>query len=118
MSVYKEFAQEYVHDFMEMMVLGCTGGLYGHVISIEEGKEGIFTDRDMKKFVSFQHGGNDYHYAYSDSDDHKLINNHKKLAKALLKLVDTDWYGKDHYTEVAPNLVNNTKQSLNTIIAS
>jgi len=112
-SIYERFASMFFHSFMESMVTGVGGGLYGEEIPENHGK---FDADVLKKFVRFHHGDNDYHYNFSNPDDDKLQKNPVKLAEVFLPLVDTDWYSKDHYTNVSPDLIKNTKESLNKII--
>lgn len=117
-TVYSVFASRYFGRFMESLVLGCSGGLYEEEILVKEGEEGTFEKDDIIKFIKFRHGDNDYHYKFGNRDDNELRNNPVKLAEEFLSRIDDDsvWYAKDHYTEVAPNLIKNTKRSLQKII--
>ncbi len=113
---FASFANTYIARFMETLVLGTEGGLYNEKIVVEEGKEGIFDHKTIGKFVRFQHGDNDYHYEFGRLDDKLLQSNYKETAKAFLALIDTNWGGKDHYTTIAPHLIKNAKESLQTVI--
>jgi len=113
-NVYEDFAGVYISEFMEMMVLGCSGGLYGDVIAENEGK---FTADDVFKFIRFQHGDNDYSSSFSGPENRLLTVNIKETCAALLEQVD-HWQGRDreHYTKMCPHLIDNVKGSLKTII--
>jgi hypothetical protein len=115
-NIYEDFATVYISEFMEMMVTGCTGGLYGDTIEENAGK---FTADDVRKFIRFQHGDNDYTYSFSTPDDDALQNNITETCSAFLKLVETDWgdkRGKDFYTKQCPDLISNAIDSFNKII--
>lgn len=106
----KEFAECYIGRFMETMVLGCSGGLYGDVI---EENHGIFELDVVHKFIRFQHGDNDYHYYFRDDE---ILDDQRNLCKCFLKLVDSVWCDKEHYTNASPNLIKNTTESFKKII--
>lgn len=116
MNTYKDFANCYIARFMETICLGSEGGIYNEIIEIEEGNEGIFEKSDIETFIKFQHGDNDYSYNFGRTEDKNLRNNIKKTAKALYDLVDSDWYGKEHYTKTFPHLIDNAKKSFEKII--
>ena len=115
-ETHEYFAEQYIDTFMEVLVLGCSGGLYNDVIEIIEGNEGIFNKSDILKFIRFQHGDRSYSSVFGSISEDELIDNIEDTAKALLARVDTEWYGKQHYTTVAPTLIKNTKYSLAKII--
>ena len=112
-TVYETFAARYIDRFMEGMVLGISGGLYREEILANEGRFGA---GDIVKFIRFQHGDNDYHYEFGKISDQELQSQVKETARALLALVDSDWYAKEHYTSVCPGLIFNVRGSLENII--
>ena len=116
-NIYDEFAERYIDNFMENVTLGVEGGIYKEVIAIPPGKEGIFTSKDITKFIRFNHGDRGYHYNFGKVDDKKLQSNPIEIAKSFLKVIDTNWHSKKYYITVAPNLIKNAKNSLIEIIA-
>jgi len=115
-NIYEDFATIYIPEFMEMMVTGCTGGLYGDIIEENAGK---FTADDVQKFIRFQHGDNDYTYSFSTHDDDSLQKNITETCSAFLELVNTDWGSKktkDYYAKECPDLIPNAIDSFNKII--
>lgn len=111
-SIFERFADMYFHNFMECMVIGCGGGLYGEEIPENHG---VFEADVLKTFIRFQHGDNDYHHNFSNHDDDKLQKNPRELAIWFLTFLHTEWHGKDHYVEVSPDLIENTQESLKKI---
>lgn len=116
-NIYKDFTQMYIDDFIETLANGCRGGLYNEVIEVYEGKEGLFKESDIKKFIRFQHGG-DYHHIFSDIDDEMLTDNLKLVAKEFLVAIDTDSSSKEFFDVEIPHLIPNIKKTLTNFIKS
>lgn len=113
---YSYFTTLYFHEFMEDLVTGeGEGGLYNEKITVKKGKEGIFEKKDIRTFVRFQHINSEFVciFGFDGCDD--LENNPDKLAREFLKVIDTDWDGKDWCLEEAPDLIKNAKTSLRKI---
>lgn len=115
-SVFDAFVETYVSAFVECMAEGCDGGLYQEEIFMLPGAEGVFGGEDLKKFVRFQHGDNDYGYRYGQREDAELQNNPEKLAAALLRCLDTERCDKAHWDAALPHLLGNIRESLRKIV--
>lgn len=118
-NIYKDFSDAYVDEFVETLANGCSGGLYGDVIEVYDGKEGLlFTEDDIKKFIRFQHGDNDYHDEFSNPEDELLSKNIKLVVKAFLLAIDTNFYGRDFFINEMPHLIPNIKITLTDLVDS
>ena len=116
----EEFAGMYWDQLLEVVAEGCSGGLYGDFIEVEEGQEGVFDASTIQKFIRFQHGDNDYHSDFSNREEDALTspNGIKELAEAFLKMVNMPAAKEEHYVGVFPHIIDNMKESLNRIIES
>lgn len=114
-NVYKSFAATYANDFIEVMIEGCTGGLYNDVIIC---RDGVFEITDVTKFVRFKHVDKDYSEIFNMSKDHLLIHNPKEICIAMLEVIkhNKDIPNVDHYSENYPELYDNFITSLSGIV--
>lgn len=85
MNFHKEFASRHAISFLEMLLEGgCSGGLYGDVITVIEGQEGVFDASTIQKYIRFQHIHNEHCHDFGRLADQELQEDSQATAQAIL----------------------------------